>query len=371
MRRLWLLSLLALPIVAGATTSFPTRANSQDVLGLVTAPLRMMRNLGVHGRVYHRRQRARPAAVSRAPDPRREAARESDRPSPNAGYWADAYDDLIGFAFAPGKDERFWTHGPFDLLTATLTPSATTRASIQRRAAQARAADAAAACNDGTAAAEQAGTQAYQDIETRVQPTAEQRAAFDELRTAFVAASKRINAACAAGYATARPPERLAILADRLSATQQATLMVRTPLEKVYATLNDEQKAALNGPTPGTANCTGDLAAAGAWPGNEIARALSPNEAQQAAIEKLRLTFLGMAQGMASSCPKQPLNTALARLDAAGDRLNTMLYATRVVNRSLNGAYATLDNDQKARLQLVGRQLRLGGSRAADLGAPR
>jgi hypothetical protein len=284
-----------------------------------------------------------------------------------AAYWPEAYDDLVGFAFAPGKDERFWTHGPFDLLTATLAPSATTRASLQRRAAQAKAAD--SACADGESSAEQAAASAYGEIEQRVRPNDSQRAAFNELRNAFISAAKRVNADCAAGYATARAPERLAILGDRLSATRQAALMMRTPLEKAYGTLSDEQKAALDGPAPPTIMCSVDLAAAGAWPGSEINRALQPNEAQQAALEKLRLTFLGMTQGMSSSCPQKTPATALARLDAAGDRINAMLYAARVVNRSLNGVYAALDNEQKARLQLVGRQLRIGGPRAADLGS--
>jgi hypothetical protein len=380
MRRLWLLSLIALPFIVGGTTSFPTRANSQDVFGLMTAPLRMMRNLGVRGRVSSRRHQARPAAA-RGGDTRREAAAAAGAAGAagvagaaasqplrmQAAYWPEAYDDLVGFAFAPGKDERFWAHGPFDILTGTLAPSATTRAGLRGRAEQTRT-DPDAICADGEKAAVDAATATYRELEDRVQPTAEQRATFDALRDAFAGAAKRINASCAAGYATAPPPERLAILADRLAAMRQAMLMVRTPLDAAYGKLSDAQKTALDGPAPAAVTCTGDLAAAGSWPGNDIARALSPNEAQGAALEKLRLTYMGMAQGMQSSCPQQPVTTALARLDVAGDRLNAMLYATRLVNRSLNAAYATLDNDQKTRLQMVGRSLRVGGPRAAELG---
>lgn len=369
MRRLWLVLLLALPMMAGATAGIPTRAQAQDVFGLVTAPLRIMRNLGVRGRLFRHRHRARPAAApssSRGAEHKREAAREGGRETTvaTAGYWPEAYDDMIGFAFAPGRDEQFWTHGPFDLLTAALMPSATTRAS--RRAAKAKP-EAPDPCADGSA--REAAASAYRNIEARVEPTAAQRAAFDTLRDAMTAAARRIDAACAAGYATARPPERMAVLADRLSAARYAMLTIRTPLEAAYATLSDEQKAALDGPAPQPASCAADLAAAGAWPTNEIMRALSPNDAQQAALEKLRLTFLGMSQNVAAACPKQPLTTALARLDAAGERLNAMLYAARVINRALTGAYATLDNEQKARLQLVGRSLRIGvAARAADLG---
>jgi hypothetical protein len=365
MRRIWLLSLLALPLLAGATASIPTHAQAQDVLGLMRAPMRVIQNLGLHGRLYHRRQRARPASVSTGPDPRQEVARVNDQRTP-AGYWPDGYDDLFGFTFAPGTGDRFWQHGSFDILIASLSPSATTRASLARRATQAKATN---PCEGTDATGERAGTALYQEIEKNVQPTAEQAAAFKDLREALITASRRVEAACAAGFSSARPNERLMILADRLAAMRHAMLVVRTPLEAAYNTLSDEQKTRLDGSNTSTVSCSTDLAAAGAWPRNEIMRAVQPNEAQAVALERFRGTFLGMSQQLASSCPQQPLGTIITRLDAAGERLNAVLYATRMVNRSLNGAYAKLDNGQRARLLSVGRQLRFHPARAAELGA--
>jgi hypothetical protein len=361
MRRIWLLSLLTLPLLLGASASVPTPAQAQDVFGLLRAPMRIIQNLGVRGRLHHRRHRARPAAVTRGPEtrseiPRGEIARDN-RALP-AGYWADGFEDLTGFAFAPAADDRFWQHGSFDILSAALSPSATTR-SQARRAAHAK-----NMCDGNSATAEQNGSAVYQELERVVGPTAEQQDMFKSLREAMIAASRRIEAACAASYATARPAERLSLLADRLGAMHQATLIVRTPLEAAYNALSEEQKRRLDGSNAGSVSCTGDLAAAGAWPGAEIMRAVQPNETQQAALERFRGTFLGMSQWLASSCPQQSLDTVIARLDAAGDRLNAMLYATRMVGRSLNGVYAVLENDQKVKLQSAGRQLRLGIPRA-------
>ena len=53
MRRIWLLSLLALPVFAGAMATIPTHAQARDVFGLLAAPMRMIQNLGVRGRLYH------------------------------------------------------------------------------------------------------------------------------------------------------------------------------------------------------------------------------------------------------------------------------------------------------------------------------
>ena len=47
----------------------------------------------------------------------------------------------------------------------------------------------------------------------------------------------------------------------------------------------------------------------------------------------------------------------MQRLDAAGDRLNTMLYATMIVGRALGNVYALLSDQQKANFSTIGRML--------------
>jgi len=111
MRRLWLLSLLAVPLIAGATASVPAPAQAQDVFGLMRAPMRLMHNLGLRGRLFHRRARTHHAAVTPGPDPRATASAAAATPQTQTdrrtgpGYWPEGFDDLFGFVFAPGTGE--------------------------------------------------------------------------------------------------------------------------------------------------------------------------------------------------------------------------------------------------------------------------
>ncbi len=255
MRRTWLLSPLIVAMIAAATAMPVPRAHAQDILGLMTAPLRIMRNLGIHGRVFHHR-RAR--AASRTREPReREAPRETVRTVPTA-YWPSAPDDLFGFAFAAAGANDFWTHGPYDILTAAMAPGA----KQSRRTAKAAPTN---ACSDESGGAEQTAVELYGAIERQIAPTAEQQDLLKDLRTALVTAYQRIGSACAPGYAGAPASDRLDLLADRLWAMRQAMLIVRTPLARVYDLLSAEQKARLDGTDPHEINCSADLAAAQAW----------------------------------------------------------------------------------------------------------
>jgi hypothetical protein len=151
-------------------------------------------------------------------------------------------------------------------------------------------------------------------------------------------------------------------ISDRLWALRQAMLTLRTPLEKAYNALDEQQRARLN--TPGNkVACTGDTAQL-AWRRDQIEQLIQPNDHQRAALEMLRLTSLQMGQAIASSCPHQPLTNPLQRLDAAGDRLNTMLYASMIVSRALGKVYASLSDEQKANFNTIGRML--GNPRAAQ-----
>ena len=57
---------------------------------------------------------------------------------------------------------------------------------------------------------------------------------------------------------------------------------------------------------------------------------------------------------MIASCPAEPPATATARLDAVLARLDAMLYAVVVVATPLQGFYASLTDEQKARFDALG-----------------
>ena len=82
-------------------------------------------------------------------------------------------------------------------------------------------------------------------IERAVKPTDAQRPAFDALKAASTKAAETIAAACPREFpetATAR----LETMEKRLDAMLAAVKTVRPAFEAFYATLTDEQKAALN-----------------------------------------------------------------------------------------------------------------------------
>ena len=171
----------------------------------------------------------------------------------------------------------------------------------------------------------------------------------------MVRALARIDAACAPAFATTAPPERMKAISDRLWALRQAMLTLRTPMDKAYNALNEQQRARLDTPANKVA-CTADAVQV-AWPRDQIEQVIEPNDQQRAALEMLRQISLQMAQAVASSCPRQALTTPLQRLDAAGDRLNTMLYAAMIVSRALGNVYASLSDQQKANFNTIGRLL--------------
>src|SRR6266851_6299155 len=79
-------------------------------------------------------------------------------------------------------------------------------------------------------------------LENVVRPTAAQRGALDELRTAAARAAQILRDACPVGT-PGNPPERLGAMQQRLGAMLDAASMVRPALQNFYASLTDAQKA--------------------------------------------------------------------------------------------------------------------------------
>jgi hypothetical protein len=85
-------------------------------------------------------------------------------------------------------------------------------------------------------------------IDHKVKPTDAQKAVFDELKTATRVAAEKMKTACppvASTEAPKSPIERLDRAQARLEASLDAIKTVRPAAEKFYASLSDEQKAAL------------------------------------------------------------------------------------------------------------------------------
>jgi len=80
-------------------------------------------------------------------------------------------------------------------------------------------------------------------IEETVRPTDAQRKGFEALQAATTQAADLLRTSACADDTAVTPPARLAAIGRRLDAMRQAITTVRAPLDAVYATLSDEQKA--------------------------------------------------------------------------------------------------------------------------------
>jgi LTXXQ motif family protein len=340
-------------LLLAALFLIPTAADARPrgILGIVTAPLRMVVP-GISGRrVVHRARHQRKVAAARhrkaalarsaarraaataglgvargqsgaaaervesaGTDQRRDAsAAPADLPAGWTGplYWRHAADDLFDYAFGVAG-ERFWARGGRDLSDAILLRDGKAAAGWEEMCGSRRPGDA-SSWSEPTAQA--------------VGPTEAQRRALDELSAALVEASNGIKAHCPAPGTAASPTQRLDAMTDRLWAMRQSAIIVRPALEKFYGALDEQQKARLEdatsarrettaeapsdrreaeatgGPSGFTLLCADPTAAMMPWPNEQIERRVRPSNEQRESLQTLQMTTQGMAQLLMASCP--------------------------------------------------------------------
>jgi hypothetical protein len=328
---------------------------------------------------------AAPPQVVAARDPRdaRDPRERSVRPQPAWSgpiYWPSADDDVISYTFWPsGSGDKFWSHGFSDVFEAMFAPAAATAPDSRRRAARVAAPE---PCIARPAPA--AVSAAIDWIEKTAQPTDAQRGALDELKAALTKALEGIGAACPAADKPQAPPERFETMVDRLWAMRQAVITLRTPLENFYNALTDDQKTRLDGVRMPSADaqasappkppdtvgmsappvgrlCSAQASAMSEWPSTPIEEALRPTPEQRAGLDMLRDVSLGMAGLLMASCPANTPATPVGRLESAQARLDTVLYAVRLISPAFNNVYDSLTDEQKARFATIGRLLQQHG----------
>jgi hypothetical protein len=90
------------------------------------------------------------------------------------------------------------------------------------------------------------------------------------------------------------------------------------------------------------------------WRIDRIERLISPNEAQRAALDNLRAASVKAAETVLTDCPPELPVSATGRLETIEKRLDAMLTAVRLVRPAFDAFYATLDDEQKARINSGG-----------------
>jgi hypothetical protein len=89
------------------------------------------------------------------------------------------------------------------------------------------------------------------------------------------------------------------------------------------------------------------------WPIERIAQAVQPNETQRAALEDLKAAATRALEQLKSACPTDLPSTPTGRLAAMRQRIEAMLQAVQIVRPALEKFYASLSDEQKARLDAL------------------
>jgi hypothetical protein len=86
------------------------------------------------------------------------------------------------------------------------------------------------------------------------------------------------------------------------------------------------------------------------WPNESIAQRIAPDESQSGALEQLRGNAGQQAEILGAACPRDIPADPVARVDVSNSAVDAMLAAVNAVRPSIEGFYATLGDEQKARL---------------------
>lgn len=296
-------------------------------------------------------------------------------------FWPFAYSDLYDYALL-NDGSGFWAYGYGDLYAAIFSPYAASDLSAfaaERPAGRRhrKAPSVQEFCSGDTA--ETTGLP-LERIGLAVAANEAQRAAFDELASAWISAGNTIRASCPAQTATTAL-ERFAAMQSRVNAMLSAVATVMPPFQKFYDLLSDEQKAQLNTPERDRrANAAAaklkemqDAACqasrepqdeqqaekqyrqlvAQQWPLDDIVASLKLNDTQRAALEVVQDTTMGTMEAL-NPCPPKDALTPPARLKAAKARLEAMREAIISVNDAVDDFRWNLSDEQKTQFEGLG-----------------
>jgi len=279
-------------------------------------------------------------------------------------YWAYMYDDFFDGIFFPyGAPYVGYAHaGPYDrVTTARRSSRQPALASVPGQVSE----PVQRLCSEPGS-----GVTAWpiEDIEKALKPTDAQHVLLTDLKQASEDAAEKFKQACPE-HVPLTPTGRLAAMTERLQATLDAVKLVRPPLERFYTSLDNEQQARFNaiGPSIGKkrpqarpngetkAECSSDKAGLTAVPIERIEETVEPTGEQSERLGKLRGAIEKAVQTLEQACPDYVPQTPVGRLDVMQKRLEAMIEAANTVRPALEEFYGSLDNEQKARLNQLGR----------------
>jgi hypothetical protein len=99
--------------------------------------------------------------------------------------------------------------------------------------------------------------------------------------------------------------------------------------------------------------CNAQAAALTDWPIQQIVETVKPDQTQQAALNDLKDATAKAVDALQSACPDELPSTPTGRLEAMRKRIGTMLLALSIVQPPLQRFYDSLNDEQKARFNLM------------------
>lgn len=86
------------------------------------------------------------------------------------------------------------------------------------------------------------------------------------------------------------------------------------------------------------------------WRADQIAELIKPTDAQRPKFDEFKSASIKAADVMRDACRADVPETIIGRTEAMEKRMDAMLQAVRMVRPALEALYATLSDEQKARL---------------------
>ena len=296
-------------------------------------------------------------------------------------FWPYAFGDYFSYAFWPDDYyDSFWGFGPDAILWGAFWPyddygygyGGVYGGDIYRPYRHRRHVASAKSSNmantiyaaDGcTGFAPGVAGLPLQRLEQIIEPTRDQRAAFDDLKAASEKASDILKQSCSS-ETPVTPVARLDAIEKRLQAMQQANDLVREPLERLYGQLTSAQKDRLNASSRTASSRRSRSASADVntaqlcskdagftdVPEQQIQKIVNLDDAQRRELEKLKAASEKSADVLKSSCPSTVPNTIDGRLDAAQKRVGALIEAVDTVKPAVRDFFASLTDEQRAAL---------------------
>jgi len=276
-------------------------------------------------------------------------------------FWPFAYYDIADYAVW-GDGMGFWGYGYRDIYAAIFTPydeDELARYVTPPRSRKFRGFPSLArVCDDD---AGELASLPVEQIRQGMRLSEEQREILDDLRNGSVEAAQAIRSACPT-EAASTPSDRLAAMQRRLEAMKSAIARVRTPFEKFYESLDDDQKGEIVAISDQRAPFAPKVPAAQSCtppdqlrlPVEEITAKLHLSEAQREDLAVLQ-RMNGFARNTLNfDCQPDDNLSPQDRLATADTRLDAMLDAIKLVKPALDDFYGSLSDEQKNQFDIIG-----------------